>query len=369
MSNPPLAKSDLIMVFLPSLGGGGAERAMVLFCGALHRMGYTVKLVCAKAEGRYSSLVPPGVEIVDLKASRMLSALAGLRRVIKTYRPVAVFSTIVHANLAALLARIGVAGTRVIIRESNAPLSEEKRTLGRKVSHLLAKFLYPRAHAIISVSEKVREELQLMCPSAHERIIVSPTPVVDDFLIEQADQALPEEEQGYFNKNPTVVAVARLHPQKNLSLLLKAVARVNQERPLQVVILGDGALREALSDEALRLGIADRVRLLGFKANPFAYMRAARALVLSSDYEGMPNVIIQALSLGVPVVSTDCPGGSREVLKGGQWGYLSPVGDAYALAASIILALDAPKVVDRREVLATYGVETAALGYLKAAGL
>jgi glycosyltransferase involved in cell wall biosynthesis len=342
---------------------------MILFCGALQRMGYSVKLVCAKAEGRYASLVPSDVELIDLKAPRMLSALTAFRSVLLTECPAVVYSTIVHANLAVLLASIGIKGTKVIIRESNAPISEEKRTIGRKFSHFLAKLLYPRATAIICVSEKVREELLQMCPTAQGRVVVCPTPVIDASLLQQSEEALPDEDRVFFQDTPTIVSVARLHPQKNLSLLLKALATVNQTRPLQLAILGDGALKQTLIAEALQLGIANQVRFFGFKSNPFSYMRAARALVLSSDYEGMPNVIIQALSLEVPVVSTDCPGGSREVLKGGEWGYLSPVGDSNALASSIILALDAPKVVNREEVLGTYGVDGAALGYLKVAAL
>lgn len=353
------------MVFLPSLGGGGAERAMILLCNELVRLGHSVTLVCVRMEGRLSSLIAPQVKLVDLKAKRMSHAIVQLRGVIKEVAPAALYSTIVHANLAAILATVGMKDLRVIIRESNAPLSEKKASLSRKVTHFMAKYLYRYASGIICVSEHVANELSTMCVGVGGKVRTLPTPVVEETLFSDAEVPLSPEIADFFNAAPTIVAVARLHPQKNLGLLIDAVAALNKKFPLQLALLGEGALRTTLAEQIARYGLEARIRLVGFQSNPFNYIKAAKMLVLSSDYEGMPNVLVQALALGTPVISTDCPGGSRELLKGGGWGMLTPVGDTQALAAAIEAMLSNPQLVKVEEVVSRYGVQSSTREYLR----
>ena len=357
-----------IMVFLPSLGGGGAERAMILFCAQMAKWGFSVILVCVSAEGQMRHLVPPEVELVDLKASRMSHAILKLRALVIKTKPRAVYSTIVHANLATIIATAGMT-IPVVIRESNAPLAERKASISRKINHFLAKYLYSRASAIICVSQHVASEITAMCRGVANKIHALPTPVIEESLFRDSEQPLPQAMRAFFEEAPTIVAVARLHPQKNLSLLIDAVAEVNKTTSVQLAILGEGPLRSTLSDQIATLQLGDRVRLLGFQSNPFNYIRSGRMLVLSSDYEGMPNVLIQALALGVPVVSTDCPGGSKELLRGGIWGNLTPVGQVQPLAAAIKNTLLEPKVVYVGEVVANYGVDTATRAYLNVIGV
>jgi len=149
---------------------------------------------------------------------------------------------------------------------------------------------------------------------------------------------------------PVVLGVGRLAPQKDFPTLIRAFARVRAERAARLMILGDGKTPDrraellALADE---LGVAEEVALPGFQPNPFAYMARASLFVLSSAWEGLPGVLVQALACGCPVVSTDCPSGPAEILEQGQYGRLVAVGDEVALADAMRSTLDNPPERDR----------------------
>ncbi|NER82856.1 MAG: glycosyltransferase family 4 protein, partial [Leptolyngbya sp. SIO1D8] len=152
---------------------------------------------------------------------------------------------------------------------------------------------------------------------------------------------------------PLLVACGRLHPQKGYPYLLEAIAKVKQQLPIQLWILGEGSLRSTLERQIETLGLTDTVRLLGFQANPYQYMAAADVFVLSSLYEGFGNVIVEAMACGVPVVATDCPHGPAEILEHGKSGLLAPPGDADALAQQILTFLENPSL---RETLVRQGL-------------
>ncbi len=146
---------------------------------------------------------------------------------------------------------------------------------------------------------------------------------------------------------PVVLAVARLEPQKRLDRLLAAFARLQAQYPCRLLILGEGELRERLSKQIKQLGIEEVVQLLGVVVNPFPFMKAAKVLVLTSDFEGLGNVLVESLALGTPVVSVDCPAGPREILQGGRYGKLVPMDEETflqaALAQALLEVLQAPK--------------------------
>jgi glycosyltransferase involved in cell wall biosynthesis len=143
---------------------------------------------------------------------------------------------------------------------------------------------------------------------------------------------------------PVVMGLGRLVPQKDFPTLIRAFARVRAERPARLLIVGPGsaAAQAELRALAAALGCAEDTALPGPTLNPFAYLARAGVFVLSSLHEGLPGVVIQALACGAPVVATDCPSGPREILKGGRFGRLVPMGDAAAIAEAITATLDAP---------------------------
>ena len=278
-----MSRKARIAVFLPSLNGGGAERAMVLFAQTIHQLGYDVELVCAEKTGVLVPLVDVRFPIVDLKAPRMVRAIRGLRGYLKDRKPDVIYSTIVHANLALLIASIGLKKqTRIVVRESNAPISEAKRTVSRRLSHFLVPYFYPSAHAVIAVSARVRDELVKLCGKLSRTTAVLETPVIPANFVTQAAE---EPNHPWFKPGepPVVLGVGRLHPQKNFPLLIRAFAEARKQKECRLIILGQGGLLDDLQKLAGELGVSEYISFPGFSLNPFSFMSRARVFVLSSD--------------------------------------------------------------------------------------
>jgi len=165
---------------------------------------------------------------------------------------------------------------------------------------------------------------------------------------------------------PVILGAGRLNPQKNFSLLLRAFAGVRQQRSARLIIMGEGPQRPELEKLAQDLGVAADVALPGYVANPYAAFSRANLFVLSSDYEGLGNVLIEAMACGCPVVATDCPSGPREILSDGRYGALPPVGDAKAMAEAMACTLEAPCSADMlRQRADFFSLEASVKGYLR----
>jgi glycosyltransferase involved in cell wall biosynthesis len=202
----------------------------------------------------------------------------------------------------------------------------------------LARRLYPRADRVIAVSGDVRDDLVAAAGVSPQRIAVVHNPVVDDDVERRAAEPLADSWLAP-GEPPVVLGVGRLVAQKDFPTLIRAFAHVRARRTARLCILGDGPARASLATLARELGIADDVALPGFVPNPLPYMARAAVFVLSSAWEGLPGALIEAMACGCPVVSTRCPGGAAEILDGGRYGPLVPVGDDGALAEAIVTTL------------------------------
>jgi glycosyltransferase involved in cell wall biosynthesis len=356
---------SLIALFLPSVHGGGAERAMLVFGGELAKLGLKVDLVLAKFQGPHADRIPQGVRVVDLNSSRMLKAVPHLAAYLRSAKPNALFSTITHANIAAVWAarRAGYKAP-VIVRQSNAPRAETKSSFGRYIARRLIPFAYRRAAGIIAVSEGVRDELLELNRALDPLIKVIPTPVLS---VEVRSLSMEETDCDWLKTAdvPVVLSAGRLEPHKGMLDLIRAFKILRDKRRARLVILGQGSQRNRLEREIESLGLTSDVALVGFKANPFAYMSRAALFVLASHYEGLPNVLIQALAFGTPVVATDCRSGPREILEGGRLGKLVSVGDIVKLAEAIDHSLGLPKQSLAQELVwQRYSAEEATRLYL-----
>jgi glycosyltransferase involved in cell wall biosynthesis len=170
--------------------------------------------------------------------------------------------------------------------------------------------------------------------------------------------------------SPVILGIGRLHPQKDFITLLKAFSILREKQELRLVILGEGAERERLVELAKSLGVGADVSFPGFVANPFSFLNKASVFVLSSQYEGMPNVLLQAMACGTPIVSTDCKSGPREVLGDNKFGTLVPVAEPALMAEAIREVLGGPRREDAAEFAGrVYGVEKSAKDYLGVVGL
>jgi glycosyltransferase involved in cell wall biosynthesis len=335
---------NLISIFLPSLAGGGAERMMLNLAGRFVKRGKTVDLVLARATGPYLANVPEGVGILDLGAHRVLTALPGLARYLSRRGPAALLAAMDHANLVAIWAkRLARVDTPVFVSVRNTLSVEARRgvRLRDKALPALARRFYPRAAGVIAVSRGVAEDLESHVGLEAGSVKVIYNPVVTPELADLAEQPLDHPWLAT-GASPLLLAAGRLTQQKDFATLIDAFAALRSRRPARLLILGEGPERTRLEEKIRDAGLHGEVRLEGFVDNPFAYMRRADLFVLSSAWEGLPGVLIQAMACGTPVVSTDCPSGPREILLDGKLGALVPVGDSKALAVAMLDTLDAP---------------------------
>jgi glycosyltransferase involved in cell wall biosynthesis len=360
-----------VSIFLPSLAGGGAERAISTLAGGLAARGAEVCLVLGQARGPYLGDVDARVRIVDLHRTSLPAALPALVRHLRDERPDALLAAMSHANVVAALAhRLARSKARLVLSERVhvSSLFLGYRGWRMRLTRTLMRLTYPWAERMVTVSDGVAQDLLLHVPLAPSRVLAIPNPVVDEALHARA-AAAPAHAWLASRDVPVLLGVGRLNAQKDFATLIAAFASLRRTRPLRLLILGEGEERGALLEQARSLGVAGDVALPGFDANPFAAMRACSAFVLSSRYEGLPGVLIQAMACGARVVSTDCPSGPSEVLQGGRWGRLVPVGDSAAMAAAIAATLDDPAPPDARLRAADYTAPLAVQRYAEVLGL
>lgn len=341
-----------IAVFVPTLGGGGAERAMLNLSGGLAVRGHDVRLVLRRAEGPYLKLVPPDVTVVDLAARRLLSAAPALRRWMAAERPDVLLSTMAYTNAMAVLVTRAMRGRPVVVLNEQVNLTRwingAEGSARDRLMPLMLRATYGSADAVTAASDGVARDVEQLAGMARGRVEVIANPVVTPDIASRAAEPVDEPWLAP-GAPPVILAIGRLTPQKDFPTLLRAFALLRDRPTTRLLILGEGPDRAALEARARELGVADRVRMPGFVDNPFAYLARARLFVLSSEYEGFGNVVAEALAVGTPVVSTDCESGPAEILENGRHGRLVRVGDAGGMAAAIRCVLDEPA---RREALA-----------------
>ena len=362
--------SRRIAVFVPTMHGGGAERAMLMFSRELLSRGFLVDLITTRLEGPLRALIPEGVSVIDLQSKKTSLALRPLVRYLRETRPAALYSTIMNANVVAALAgKIAGGGIKTIVRESNAPLSTPKKSLSQWVTFKAAPYLYRLTDGVIAVSNGVAEELGVMAPKLADRVRVISTPVISGEVIAQGDE--PVDHPWFVHRDkPIILSAARLEPHKGFLTLVRAFSKIREKQDARLVLLGEGTLQQRIEAEIQELGLEERVAMLGWVKNPFAYMSKADVFVLASEFEGLPNVLVQAMAFGTPIVATDCRSGPAEILAGGRFGTLVPVKDEEALAHGLLHALTLPRQHEAMaHARATYGAERAVDSYLEMAGI
>ena len=358
-----------IAMLLPSFGGGGVQRASLHLARSFLERGFAVDLVVVQAHGPFSRDVPEGAKVIDLHAAGMLAALPRLIAYLRASTPDVLLAAQNHVNLVAALAfRIAHPRTRLFLAEHNDMLEGAQRARGpvNRLRPLAARLLYPVADGIIAVSRGVAESVGIVARIPPGKIHTIYNPLLPDDL-ERLARARPSHAWFASKSLPVVLAVGRLAPQKDYPTLLRAFALLRARLPSRLIILGEGAERQHLEALADSLGISAHVSMPGFDENPYACIAGADVFVLASAYEGFPSVLVEALACGARVVSTDCRSGPAEILEGGRYGRLVPVGDAAALARALQAALE-DSTFDReqsRQRAAKFSTTEAAESYLK----
>ena len=348
-------------------GTGGIPPYLVNLMNSLAGLGAAVDLVLP-FRGEMPEGLSPIVRCIELGAAGWVPRAFALSRYLKKAEPHAALSVRERGNrelaLAAALSRVRTALVFRVGMPSAVAIS--RRPFHSRIGRLLSmRWAYRKAHLVIANTERVKEDVIRLTGLPPERARVLPNPTVSPFLFEKAEE-MPRHPWLREKAGPVILGVGRLARQKGFDVLLKAVSLLRTEGA-RLLVIGEGKERDALERLASRLGLAGRVSFPGYIPSPYPEMKAADVFVLSSRWEGLPNVLIEAMALGTPVAAADCPSGPREILDGGRYGPLAPPEDPSALARAVDALLKNPTPRDLlREGALRYSAERAARMYLEA---
>ena len=337
-----------VAIFVRDLGGGGgATRDATLLANALAARRLKISLLTLNSTGPVKLPISPDIRIVRVGASKLRSAVPALRTTLLAEAPDVMLSSEAAQNIISYLAvRSLPSGRRpkLILREVASPSVALRRDayLQNRLAYRFIGPVYRRADRVITLTEGARDDLIRNFGVPFDRIFVMRSnAVIDDETVERL--AGWDGERG--REPGLIVSVGRLSPEKDHLALVRAFALV-PTAGARLVLIGEGPLRPQIEALIAALGLKARVKLTGQVTDPFEWLMRASLSVTASWFEGLGNALIEALACGTPVISTDCPHGPREILAGGKFGTLVPVGDIAAMAAAIEQALQQP--VDRK---------------------
>ncbi len=366
-----------IALLLDTLGDNGASIMLWRLAVGMTQRGVSVDLLSRDVAESYRH-TPPGTaadgpRLIGLRSTHALWSVPSLASYLRRERPAAVLvSDKLRTNLALLRARrLAGTPTRLGLRAS-IHLSRELQLCSvakrrRRLQRM--RRVYPEFDPLIAVSRGVADDMAAIAGNDRERIQVLPNPVITREFLQQAAEPLSDP---WFAPGapPVILGVGRLEQQKDFPTLLRAFALLRRQRPCRLLILGEGSRRAELQALVQRLGVGADCRLPGYSPNPYPFMAQASVFVVSSAWEGIVNVLTEALALGTPAVATDCPSGPREILRNGELGLLVPVGDDAALADAIQATLEHPPEAARlRAGVAAYTLDASVDAYLQALGV
>ncbi len=372
LANPGMSDSSKsLILFLPNYGDGGLERMFVNLASQIARDGIRVYFIVCDASRPYLDDLDSSIELIVISKDRpaMTRELVSL---LEQYRATSLFTAKELGLAVALNAkRQSSSDTRIYLRAiTNISARTKHRHLLQRIKgeleiHKLRR-LYHQLDGIVAVSHGIAEDVHRISGIPLSQIKVAHNPVVTKQLHQRTGQ--PVDHPWLLQQEiPVILGIGRLTKQKNFELLINAFALVRANRPAKLIILGDGSRKKKLYKQAEKLGVVEDVDLPGFNPNPYSMLHHASLFVLSSNWEGSPNALTEALAVGCPAISTDCPSGPGETLQEGKYGPLVPMNDNKAMAGAIMEVLDNPLP---REVLQSaaekFTVENSAMEYIQA---
>lgn len=331
-------------------GGGGAEKFIANLSLALRdQVDFTFVYPVVPNPGDHQfpyhgKLIPLDLQWIqpavrpDQKAARLARRLSTLAGIIRREQPDVVFSnfSFVWHYLAVVLRSSRLISPKVVLRFGNSLQDEFDK---RDANYLrFFKAMVRRADRVVANSQGVGDDLVRLAGVPAGKVVVINNPVAVDEIIAQSQAAEPR--LPFDDDAPLILSAGRLEAQKNHALLIRAFHRVRQQQAVHLAILGTGQLEGDLRRLVQELGLHDDVVFLGWQSNPYPYMRRAAVFALSSNFEGFPNALLEAMACGAPVVATDCPHGPSDILMSGRYGVLTPIGDEIAMARAIASLLD-----------------------------
>ncbi len=357
-----------IAILVSFSGDGGVERNVVRLVRGFLKKGVLFEILTIKEKGSFFKELPDKIKKVKLPFNQALLNLPYLVKYLKKESPYAIFSVKDRANRVAILAKLLSRGSSKVVIRLGTNLSASLQTKGnfRKwTRYLPSRILYPKCDEIIAVSKGVAEDVSKITKIPIEKINVIPNPVVDERLFEMAKEKV-EDKWFLVKKGPLILGIGRLTEQKDFETAIKAI-KVLKEKGIfpRYAILGEGPKRSRLERLIKELGLEENVKLAGFKKNPYKYLSKADLFLLSSKWEGSPNVLVEAMALGIPVVSTDCPSGPREILKEDLFS-LVKVGDHIGMAEEMARILKKPPCSEKlKNMVKDFSLERSVNKYLE----
>jgi len=335
-----------ILFFINTLGGGGAERVVSTLSHYLtHEKNHQITIVTLqKPECLYE--LPPSVSILSLKSGVLNVGFGKIlflpifalefSLILKKIKPDAVISFLVRSNLVHTMTKWFGNKSQIVLSERGPTQAFYSANSFRdRMMRALIRLLYPRADSIIAISKGIKDGLRNFGVLAERVTVIYNPQDIGDMKVksqENGDIQIPA-------NIPTFIAVGRLDYEKDHKTLLDALKKIKETLNCHLIIMGEGPLEGKLKEYSKTLRVSDSVSWLGWQSNPFATMAKADLFILTSKYEGFGNVLIEAMVCGLPIISTDCPSGPREILKNGSYGILVPVGDSEAIAQAVISIL------------------------------
>ncbi|MEX0780239.1 MAG: glycosyltransferase [Balneolales bacterium] len=339
-----------ITFYLAKLNAGGAQGVMINLANEFSKQGYEIDLVVGSAKGEMASRVNKGVRIINYGFRKNMASKSILPFVwyLLSRKPDVVVTTLRSTNIAVTIAwtlahLVKRKSSVLILRESCAITDHNyKSSLSKRMLFLTSRFWYGFADMVVHPSNASKNSYLTYSGTKTIKKKVIPNPVVNKELYQMSNEC--PHHQWYKDRNIKVILGAgRLTYQKNFELLIRSFYRVACVDPsIRLIIIGEGPDREKLTLQCAKLGILNKVFMPGFQENPYSFMKASSLFVLSSRHEGLPNVLIQAMACGTPVIATDCPGGSCEIITDGKSGRLVPIDDEIIMADAIKEMLTCP---------------------------
>lgn len=359
-----------ISIILPSLASGGAERLAVSLANDWIHKEFLVDLVLLKDKKEpFKDLLDKDINIIDLKIERLRKSILPLFRYFKTNKPDVIWVGLWPLTSLSVISWLmsGRKGKIYTIDHNQLSISTVKiLKIPKFILKIITRITYPFASGCMAVAEGVKRDILSLTGLDQSKIKVIYNPAARGIGKEYV--ATTSEKSSLWGEDPghCLLSIGTLKEQKNFQLLIKAFADLSKEIKASLIILGEGDLRPDLENLIKDLNISHKVFLPGFVNDPSKWLLSADLFVLSSNWEGLPTVLIEALDCGLPVVSTDTPTGPSEILQGGRWGTLVEPNDAKALTNAIEQNLN--KIHDRNALMSRaeeFSVESISTKYLE----
>ena len=319
---------------MPSLTGGGAERVMLTLVKHIDRDRFLPVFILMKKEGKFLNSIASDIEVIDLNSLSARYGIFKIAKVIKEQKPDIVFSTLGYLNLLiAMIRPFYSKKIKFISRESNTVSVENKTEKYPKLFDWLYQNVYNNFDLIITQSKYMRDDLVENFAIDKNKTSIIYNPVDIDEVVEKSNQT----GENLLPKNKTnLIAVGRLSYQKGFDILVDTMTYLDES--FHLTILGEGEDEQMLKNKIKTLGLEDKISLKGFTQNPYIYMKEADFFILSSRYEGLPNVVLESYACKTPVIAFNMPGGTAEIVKDANTGLVVKDVNASSLSKAIIKA-------------------------------